>query len=533
MASKRLIEVVYQLKDRFTGVVGKITGGYRKMGDEAEKAAGRTERSFKRTGESLTAVTGLLTRMAGVLGIGFGARAAAGGFSDFVNDTDKLAKLSQKLGYSVEELQRLGYIADRNGVAFESMAVALQRATRRIAEVATTGKGQAAPILEALGLSAAELTKLPLDQRMAKLSDAFASVADQGERVRLAFGLFDTEGVDMVRILQNGSAEFRKLNDEATRFAAIVDGKTAKAAEGLADDMTNLTGVWERLKVRFLAPVARELVQFADNVGLGADPMQRLQVELERTERRIERLKANLEQWPNNNAAIRGLIDSESRARQLRYEMRRLTDQQKEYQAQQEAEQARLREQQGMTKLLTDAVTGLGDAYKIGADKAKAALTAETAQLRAAKTEQASIVQEFEQLLQDVSGQQQDANIIDANYLARQAQAALDNGNLDEALKKAREAGDMLRELKKDGQGGIDLTYLAKQLKTIGESVGQTRVNKELIDVQAATKSVEDIGKMLDQLNGKQITVKILPEITGGGPIADTLRDELTRRGAK
>ena len=117
--------------------------------------------------------------------------------------TDSLAKTASKIGTTTEALSALRYAADITGVATTTMDMALQRFTRRTAEAAK-GTGEAKGAIRELGINAQELNRMPLDQRMLVLADAFSGVKSESDRLRLAFKLFDSEGAALVNTLSLG-----------------------------------------------------------------------------------------------------------------------------------------------------------------------------------------------------------------------------------------------------------------------------------------------------------------------------------------
>jgi hypothetical protein len=50
---------------------------------------------------------------------------------------------------------------------------------------------------------------------LADVADAFARIEDPAERVRLAFKLFDSEGVALVTLLLGGSGALEEMRDRA------------------------------------------------------------------------------------------------------------------------------------------------------------------------------------------------------------------------------------------------------------------------------------------------------------------------------
>ena len=123
--------------------------------------------------------------------------ALSAGFAKSIIDSgDELQKLAFRLGGTVEGLSELKYIADLSNISFETMAMATQRMTRRLGEVAATGKGVAAEAFEVLGLQAEKLAQLPLEEQFMKVASALAEVENASQRAYLAQKIFDSEDVD-------------------------------------------------------------------------------------------------------------------------------------------------------------------------------------------------------------------------------------------------------------------------------------------------------------------------------------------------
>lgn len=175
--------------------------------DKTKSAFGGISRSI---GAVTKAVFSLKTAIVGVVGVG--------GIGLLVRNslvaTDTLAKTADKLGVTTEALSQLRYAAGLSGVSVQTTDMAIQRFTRRLSEAAN-GSGEAKDALIELGINAKELTELPLEEQMIALSDAFGDVQGSADQVRLAFKLFDSEGVSFVNILKQGEDGLRGMFDEA------------------------------------------------------------------------------------------------------------------------------------------------------------------------------------------------------------------------------------------------------------------------------------------------------------------------------
>jgi hypothetical protein len=98
---------------------------------------------------------------------------------------------------------------------------------------------------------------------LGEVADAFARIEDPAERVRLAFKLFDSEGVALVNLLNDGSGALEEMRDRArdqtqARIAFLEGpphtGAPAPASASVPDDTA---GVQDRAKN--LERIAREL----------------------------------------------------------------------------------------------------------------------------------------------------------------------------------------------------------------------------------------------------------------------------------
>ena len=140
--------------------------------------------------------------------------------SQSLKSTDALAKTASKIGTTTEALSALQYAGQLTGVQVDTMNMALQRFTRRASEAAV-GTGEAKGAIRELGIDARQLVRLPLDERMLVLADAFADVENESDRLRLAFKLFDSEGAALVNTLGMGRDGLSDLLGEARSLGVV------------------------------------------------------------------------------------------------------------------------------------------------------------------------------------------------------------------------------------------------------------------------------------------------------------------------
>lgn len=173
-----------------------------------------------------------------------------------VATTDKIDKFSLRLGISREKLSELKFAGEQTGVEFNQLTLGLQRMTRRIAEAAQ-GTGEAKTALAELGLSAQELSTLSPDEQFMKIADAMQGVESQSDKVRLAFKLFDSEGVSLIQTMIGGSQQINRFGQELRDLGAIVDSDATKNITELNDSWNRMTTALEgagRNLLAFFAP---------------------------------------------------------------------------------------------------------------------------------------------------------------------------------------------------------------------------------------------------------------------------------------
>jgi hypothetical protein len=172
---------------------------------------------------------------------------------------DAQAKMAQSLGTSVQSMQVLQRAADLSGVSIGEVEQATIQLTKRLSQAAG-GAGPAVKALERLHLSASELQRLPLDERMAKIQAAIAQYVPVAERAAVASELFGSRaGLIFTRI---DSSALRVASADVTRFGVAVSEVDADQIERTNDAISRMglvgRGVANQLTVA-LAPFLEDL----------------------------------------------------------------------------------------------------------------------------------------------------------------------------------------------------------------------------------------------------------------------------------
>ena len=220
----------------------KVLNALGKELKQVEHNASNSAKSVKRFGKTTQDVNGYVKKLtalvSGYLSLGFA--------KTLLNEADAIGKTAEKLGVGVEMLQKYRYAAELSGVSTQTFDMALQRFSRRVAEAAR-GTGEAKDALNQLGIQLTndDGTIRNTESILLDVADAMTGVSDKSEKVRLSFKLFDSEGVAMVNMFNDGADGIKDMTDEAERLGIVMDKQTIATAEKAQDTFTTLASIFK------------------------------------------------------------------------------------------------------------------------------------------------------------------------------------------------------------------------------------------------------------------------------------------------
>ena len=177
---------------------------------------------------------------------------------DFADSIDKTA---DRLGLSTDALQEFRFAADQSGVAMRTLDLAIQRFTRRSGEAAN-GTGEARDAIAELGLELRD-SEGQIRRTEDLFSDAIAALGDvdvPAERLRLAFKLFDSEGVAVLQMVEN----FEALRAKARDLGVVLDRQTIQRAVEAKDEFAAVGQIIQTSVTPALVDLARSAVPVAE-----------------------------------------------------------------------------------------------------------------------------------------------------------------------------------------------------------------------------------------------------------------------------
>ncbi|MDT8428486.1 MAG: hypothetical protein RQ757_06940 [Pseudomonadales bacterium] len=253
MATETELNILIKAKDLMSATVVGVQrrlDGFRRSAEVISKrlrfdALGASLTRVGRSAANLTSAVGRVTRRLTLMGaVGVGAVVAM--TTSFAASADQIAKTADKLGIGIEQLQELRFAGERAGISIQTTDLAIQRFVRRTAEAAN-GSGEAVDALNELGLSSETLARVSPDQALRAVADAMQKIPNQADRVRIAFKLFDSEGVAFVNVLADGSAGLDEAAARLRTLGGLLGEDAVRAAERFSNELleakTSLGGV--------------------------------------------------------------------------------------------------------------------------------------------------------------------------------------------------------------------------------------------------------------------------------------------------
>ena len=162
-----------------------------------------------------------------------------------INTADEFAKMSQKVGVSVETLSGLSFAANLAGTDIGTVEKGLGLLSRNLDDTAQ-GTGEAKESFKFLGISAVDMHgKLrSTDSVLFEMADKFKAMPDGTKKTALAMDILEKSGKDLIPLLNAGSEGLGEMLAEADSLGIVLSTQTAQSAEAFNDSL-------ERLKTSF------------------------------------------------------------------------------------------------------------------------------------------------------------------------------------------------------------------------------------------------------------------------------------------
>jgi hypothetical protein len=238
-----------QVKAELEGVGEAGKRGFGRLSREMDEANRRLATFARRAKVAVAAAASALVAAAGAM------------IRSGLQVVDAQAKLAASLATTTESVQVLARAGDLAGVSMGEIEQATMQLTRRLAQAAQ-GAGPAVEALQRLNLTAEELRRLPLDQRIAAIQDALARYVPEAQRAAVASKLFgDRAALVFSRI---DTATLRQAAEDVRDFGVAVSDQDARQIERTNDALSRLGLIWRGLANQLAVAAAPALEAVAN-----------------------------------------------------------------------------------------------------------------------------------------------------------------------------------------------------------------------------------------------------------------------------
>lgn len=206
--------------------------------DAANQSLQKTDKQANNVGESFLNGVKKVGKFAVALGAATAAGAAAlyGVSTKAAETTDRIDKMSQKIGISRTSFQELDFITSQCGASVDGLKVGMKTLTNQM-QMAEQGSATATEAFEALGLSWTDNTGKLKDQEtmMWEAFSALQSCEDQTKKAALASDLFGKAGTELMPMLNGASGSIEEMKQKAHELGLVLSDDAVDAGVVFTD----------------------------------------------------------------------------------------------------------------------------------------------------------------------------------------------------------------------------------------------------------------------------------------------------------
>ena len=200
------------------------------------------------------------------LAAGFAFNKIVQGFASAIEKGDQLQDIAEKFGVSASKLQLLGNAASVFGSNVEQVSAGLNKLSLAQQKALAGDTGLQASFAE-VGLSLEDLQKMKPEDILLRISDSFASGANNGRQFIIVNELLGKAQTDLIKVLNQGSTA---IMEQGESMGVLSDDQIASLSE-VSDAMKTLQitvqNAFGQMAV-FIVPVRDAFVQFAEELTM-------------------------------------------------------------------------------------------------------------------------------------------------------------------------------------------------------------------------------------------------------------------------
>jgi hypothetical protein len=200
------------------------------------------------------------------LAAGFAFNKIVQGFASAIEKGDQLQDIAEKFGISASKLQLLGNAASVFGSNVEQVSAGLNKLSLAQQKALAGDTGLQSSFAE-VGLSLEDLHKMKPEDILLRISDSFASGANNGRQFIIVNELLGKAQTDLIKVLNQGSAA---IMEQGEAMGVLSDDQIASLSEmsdAIKTLQITLQNAFGQMAVQII-PVRDAFLQFAEELTM-------------------------------------------------------------------------------------------------------------------------------------------------------------------------------------------------------------------------------------------------------------------------
>lgn len=223
--------------------VFKLFGSIMVDNEKANKSISETDKKAEGLGSKFISGVGTAAKWgAAIVGAAAAGAAALGGMAvSAAGATDRIDKMSQKMGLSRETFQEFDFIASQSGTSVEQLQTGMRTLTG-LMDSASEGSETAVKTFEKLNLTWDDGNgKLKSQEQMFEETvTALQNMEDGTEKARLATEIFGRSGMELMPLLNGAAGSVEEMKEKAHELGLVLNDEAIDSGVQFTDTMDQL-----------------------------------------------------------------------------------------------------------------------------------------------------------------------------------------------------------------------------------------------------------------------------------------------------
>jgi hypothetical protein len=188
------------------------------------------------------------------------------GFSSAIEKGDQLQDIAEKFGVSASKLQLIGNAASVYGSGIEQVSTGLNKLSLAQQKALAGDQGLAATFAE-VGINLEQLKSMKPEDILLKISDSFASGANEGRQFIIVNDLLGKSQTDLIKVLNQGAAAITEQGEAIGVWSDDTIAQLSAASDSLKTFQNTFIIMFGQLAA-YINPAIESFRQFAEELGM-------------------------------------------------------------------------------------------------------------------------------------------------------------------------------------------------------------------------------------------------------------------------